>query len=147
MTERPRGAVARTADSFAIGASSLDWDGTSLTIRIDERSFPGMARIKGTVRVHPQAVTGQSFTLDAPGRHHWWPIAPSSRVEVALQQPGLSWTGGGYFDTNAGTEPLETGFRSWNWSRAATRSGWERNREDTFRNGWPKKVFPSCRWE
>ena len=40
MTERPRGAVSRTPNSFAVGPSHLAWDGNRLTIRIDEISVP-----------------------------------------------------------------------------------------------------------
>ena len=57
MTERPRGAVSRTADTFAVGPSSLAWDGTSLTIRLDEIAVPIPGRIRGTVRVVPTAIT------------------------------------------------------------------------------------------
>ncbi len=36
-------------------------------------------------------------------------MAPSSRVEVAFDQPELRWSGSGYFDTNDGDEPLGGG--------------------------------------
>jgi carotenoid 1,2-hydratase len=42
---------------------------------------------------------------------------------VTLDHPTLRWSGSGYFDHNAGSEPLEHGFDNWFWSRAATRSG------------------------
>ena len=35
-----------------------------------------------------------------------------------MESPALSWSGDGYFDTNAGDEPLEHAFVSWDWSRA-----------------------------
>ena len=64
MTERPRGAVSRTIDTFAVGPSHLSWDGKSLTIHVDEISVPIPGRIRGTIRVVPTAITQQSFTLN-----------------------------------------------------------------------------------
>ncbi|CAH2601035.1 Hydroxyneurosporene dehydrogenase [Rhodovastum atsumiense] len=123
MTERGRGAVQRDATTLQIGPSALEWDGTSLTIRIDEVAVPLPVRIRGTVRVHPQALAGQPYRLDAAGRHHWTPIAPCARVEVALDRPSLRWSGNGYLDSNKGDEPLEAAFKRWDWSRAALRRG------------------------
>jgi len=123
MTERPRIAVSRTADSFAVGPSNLSWDGTSLTIRLDEVAVPIPARIRGTVRVVPSAVTQQAFTLNETGNHLWRPIAPCARVQVALDHPHLRWQGDGYFDMNRGDAPLEQGFVDWQWARGATRDG------------------------
>jgi carotenoid 1,2-hydratase len=45
---------------------------------------------------------------------------PAAEVEVAMEAPAIRWRGMGYFDQNAGAEPLECGFRRWTWSRAAT---------------------------
>jgi carotenoid 1,2-hydratase len=123
MTERPRGAVFRTADSFTVGPSNLAWDGTSLTIRLDEISTPIPGRIRGVVRVVPVAITPQAFVLNDHGRHWWWPIAPLARVEVALDHPNLHWQGDGYFDTNSGDAPLEHDFADWQWARGVTRDG------------------------
>ncbi|UEM22844.1 carotenoid 1,2-hydratase [Skermanella mucosa] len=118
MTERGRSRLRRDQRSLAIGPSSLDWDGTVLTIRLDETTMPVPSRVSGTIRVHPHALTERSFTLDASGRHRWWPISPRSRVEVDLDRPGLRWTGTGYLDTNAGDEALEDAFSQWDWCRA-----------------------------
>lgn len=123
MTERGRGQVARDATSLTIGPSALSWDGTALTIDIDEVTAPIPSRIKGRVRVLPRAITQQAFTLNEDGNHRWWPIAPCSRVEVDLQRPDLRWSGEGYFDMNAGDVPLERGFTVWEWSRAALSHG------------------------
>jgi carotenoid 1,2-hydratase len=123
MTERARGRVARTVNSLLIGPSDLSWDGTSLTININEMSAPVPGRIKGRVRVHPSALTTQAFTLNPDGNHRWWPIAPSARVEVEMASPALRWQGEGYFDMNAGDAPIETGFSDWEWSRGALRDG------------------------
>ena len=121
MTERPRGAVRRTRHSFAVGPSDLSWDGTSLSIRIDEIAVPVPGRIRGTIRLVPSAITPQTFVLNADGNHRWWPIAPCARVEVALDRPHLRWQGDGYLDTNRGDTPLELGFADWQWARGATR--------------------------
>jgi carotenoid 1,2-hydratase len=123
MTERPRSALRRTADVFAVGPSSLAWDGTSLAIRIDEIAAPIPGRIRGTVRVVPTAMTQQAFTLNENGNHLWWPIAPCARVQVALDAPHLRWQGDGYFDMNRGDAPLEQGFSDWQWARGATQDG------------------------
>ena len=87
--------------------SALHWDGSCLTVRIDEVGMPVPRRIRGTVKLHPAAMPGQSFAIDPSGRHHWTPVAPIARVEVALDTPALHWSGAGYWDMNAGTAPLE----------------------------------------
>ncbi len=118
MTERPATALRRDAATLAIGPSALSWDGTALTIDFDELSVPIPRRVSGRVRVLPSAVPARSFRLDAAGRHHWWPVAPMARVEVALNRPDCAWSGHGYIDSNHGDEPLEQGFAYWDWSRA-----------------------------
>lgn len=123
MTERSRRHVSRTATSLAIGPSSLDWDGTTLTIRVDEMTTPLPARLTGTIRVRPGGITPAPFTLDAEGHHRWWPLAPASRVEVAFDRPSLRWSGHAYVDTNEGDVPLEASFKSWTWSRATLTHG------------------------
>lgn len=123
MTERGRNALSRDATTLTIGPSRLDWDGTTLTIRLDEVTAPIPSRVRGTVRVRPNGITGGPFTLDAHGAHRWWPMAPSSRVEVALDRPSLRWAGTAYFDTNHGDTPLEEAFASWTWCRADLKHG------------------------
>lgn len=123
MTERPQHAVNRTTDSFTVGPSSLSWDGTSLTIRIDEIGVPIPRQIRGSIRVVPTAITQQAFVLNPDGDHRWWPIAPCARVQVSLDQPHLRWQGDGYFDMNHGSAPIEQGFSDWQWARGATRNG------------------------
>ncbi len=123
MTDRGRGALSRDATRLQIGPSRVDWDGNALTITIKERGAPLPRPIAGTVRVHPGALTGARFTLDDAGRHRWAPIAPVSRVEVALDRPGLRWSGPGYLDTNDGDRPLEADFHQWDWCRAPLPEG------------------------
>lgn len=123
MTERGRGSLRQAESSLRIGPSSLEWDGTALTARIDEVTAPVPSRLRGVVRVRPEGVNGRGFDLDAPGRHRWRPIAPAARVEVELERPDLRWSGPGYLDTNWGSKPMERAFTTWNWSRAPLRDG------------------------
>ncbi|MFE1598897.1 carotenoid 1,2-hydratase [Methylobacterium sp. ID0610] len=123
MTERRRRSVARDATSLAIGPSSLAWDGSGLTIRVNEVTAPLPSRIAGTIRVRPEGITPECFALDAEGRHRWWPMAPTARIEVALDRPALRWQGHAYCDTNDGDVALEDSFRSWTWSRSTLRRG------------------------
>jgi carotenoid 1,2-hydratase len=123
MTERGRKAVTRAPDQLAIGPSALSWQGSALTIAVDEVAVPSFARIRGAIRLEPTVFNAQSFPLDAGGGHVWRPIAPAARVSVALSAPDLRWSGNGYFDMNAGHEPLEAGFAHWTWTRAALSRG------------------------
>lgn len=123
LTERDRGDVQRSATYLAIGPSSLEWRSGCLEVRIDEVTVPLPSRVRGTVRVHPLALSARSFALGADGRHAWQPLAPCARVEVALSQPALRWSGPGYLDANYGSAPLEDGFASWHWSRSAQPAG------------------------
>ena len=121
MTERGRPMVDRHRDSLRIGPSRLDWNPDGLTIRVDERATPHFSPVRGTIRVWPDALNHRTFDLDTQGRHRWRPIAPSARVEVALDRPDATWSGNAYFDTNRGAEPLESAFVRWDWSRARLR--------------------------
>jgi carotenoid 1,2-hydratase len=123
MTERGRAALQRSRDALMIGPSGLAWDGTGLTIRIDERAAPLPRRVKGIVRLHPTAAVDRTVTLDAAGQHVWQPLAPCARIEVAFEEPACRWTGSGYFDTNRGETPLEDAFSHWDWCRAQLADG------------------------
>lgn len=123
MTERTSVSVRRSADTFEIGGSRMEWRGDSLVIHIDERANPLPFPIRGTVRLHPGAIGAGSFVLDAKERHRWWPVAPFAHVEAAFEAPSLRWSGDGYSDMNSGEEPLEDGFRHWNWARAGLNRG------------------------
>ncbi len=116
MTERT--SATRTADTLSIGPSTLHWNGTTLTIQIAERTLPTFGRLRGEIRVHPEALTGAAYPLDAAGHHIWTPLAPRAHVEVALENPALHWSGPGYLDSNHGDSPLEDAFSDWTWSRA-----------------------------
>ena len=123
MTERGRGALARSREHFALGASRLAWDGAGLDIWIEEMCAPWPRRLKGRVRLEAEGLNPRAFALASQGGHLWRPIAPRARVSVRMEKPGLQWLGFGYFDTNQGDEPLEAAFRRWNWSRARLSKG------------------------
>jgi carotenoid 1,2-hydratase len=124
MTERGRGALARDARALRIGPSAMRWDGTALTVEVEEWTFPLPSRLRGVVRLTPLAPPSpRGFVLDAAGRHRWRPIAPVSRVEVAFDNPALRWSGPAYLDTNAGEAPLEEDFREWDWCRGPMPDG------------------------
>ena len=135
LTDRPRGSVTRDATHLAIGPSALEWDGTALTIRVEEVTAPIPSRLRGTVRIIPAAVNRRSFVLDAAGRHRWRPIAPVARAEVVMERPALRWSGAAYFDTNDGDAPLERDFVEWDWCRAPGADGTAILYEATRRDG------------
>jgi carotenoid 1,2-hydratase len=118
LTERGENAVNRNAYEFTIGPSSLSWNGNFLEFDINEYTVPFPTKLKGTIRIHPSYLTNKTYSLDQQGRHHWWPAAPKSYVEVSMLNPSINWNGEGYFDANWGEEPLERKFNSWNWSCA-----------------------------
>jgi carotenoid 1,2-hydratase len=119
MTERGSRQVTRDATLLSIGPSQVQWDGDSLRVTIDEICAPLPRRLRGTIRLIPASLHEQSFALDAAGLHRWTPLAPAARVEVSLRQPALHWSGGGYFDSNCGSVPLEDTFQEWTWSRVS----------------------------
>jgi len=123
MTERRRGAVSRSRDELMIGRSRALWRDGSLTLEIDELATPIPRRIRGRIAVRAEALNPRAFTFDEAGGHWWRPLMPSAEVEVAMDAPAIRWRGVGYFDQNAGAEPLERGFARWTWSRAATAGG------------------------
>lgn len=121
LTERDRAALSMSAGQLAIGPSALRWAGDELVATLDERTapfpLPFRRPVRGEVRIRPDSLTSAEFQLDTAGRHVWRPLAPAARVEVRLEEPALRWSGRGYLDSNAGSEPLEAAFRGWNWSR------------------------------
>lgn len=123
MTERRRSAVTRRDDGITIGPSALRWERDQLVIDVDETSVPHLRRLRGQVRIIPDAVMETAYPLDAGEKHWWRPVAPSARIEVAFDTPAYRWSGAGYFDMNWGAEPIEDGFKRWDWSRAPMRQG------------------------
>lgn len=127
MSERPRSQVEAGRTSLALGPSLVEWRGDALEITIRERDkrlgVPWQRPVTGRVRVYPEALNATAFALDPQGRHRWHCLAPRARIEVEMEQPGLSWKGSAYLDSNFGDESLEEGFRVWHWSRAHTPHG------------------------
>jgi carotenoid 1,2-hydratase len=123
FTEHPREALRRDANSFGIGGSHITWDGTVMTWRIDETTAPVPTRLRGVIRLYPDAATRFALELDPDGLHRWRPIISRGRVEVELERPALRWSGTGYMDANEGSVPLDEGFREWTWLRAHTTDG------------------------
>lgn len=120
MTERSKTSVDRSASHIAIGPSRMATDGRRLFIDIDEWTVPLPRRLRGTITIDLGPVFHASHRLDAQGRHHWRPIAPLAEASVSFDRPDIGWRGRAYVDMNTGSEPLETGFRSWTWSREAS---------------------------
>lgn len=144
LTDRGRNSVKRSADHLQIGSSQLHWQDDILVIDIDETTAPFPApfpsHIRGQVRVHPQAFAKRCFSLDSNKRHTWCPLAPCAKVEVELESPDLRWHGPGYMDSNWGDEPIEQGFKRWDWSRAELRDGTAILYDITQRNGEDLKL-------
>jgi carotenoid 1,2-hydratase len=123
MTERAARHVRCEHSSFVVGPSRVVWNGRWLEIALDERSVPWARTVRGTLRVHPHALSHFAAPLDAAGRHRWAPIAPCARIEVALDTPALRWQGAAYLDSNEGDEPIERAFTRWDWLRTASPQG------------------------
>lgn len=123
MTERGRGALARSAAELTIGRSAMRWDGTGLTVEIDERAVPHLGRVRGRVRIRPEAEVSFAHAIDGQGAHLWRPLAPLARIEVDFPAPGIRWQGAGYLDMNTGSRMLEEDFAFWTWSRTVRQGG------------------------
>lgn len=123
MTERSARHCSRDRVHFCIGPSQLHWDGQALHIDICEVGMPIPHPIRGRVTVHPQQLLSFSIPLEVSGRHRWGPIAPQARIEVELEHPRLRWKGHAYLDSNEGDEPIDRGFRHWDWSRGDLKDG------------------------
>lgn len=118
MTEHGRHGVTRARDLFAVGSSAMRWDGSCLTIDLAEACAVLPLRVRGRIRIWPEAMAREGFALDPDGRHHWQAVSPRARAEVTLDEPAIRWRGLAYWDSNEGSESLEAGFRDWQWSRA-----------------------------
>ena len=146
FTERSATSVQRKLDELVIGRSRMAWDGDGLLLTLDEPTIgtPPLSkvgeRLVGRIRLDPFMTYDAPQVLDLDGHHHWWPVAPRCRIEVDLGTPSLSFRGSAYHDTNWGDEPLERGFRYWNWSRAQLAGGTAILYDVEFRAGRRKDV-------
>lgn len=124
MTDRGASALRRAPGKLTIGPSSMTWTGTDLVIDIAEvSSLPLISRMRGRITLTPSAITNVELPLTCDGAHVWRPLAPVSRINVALDAPGWHFDGHGYLDSNFGTRPLEADFSYWTWGRYPTRAG------------------------
>lgn len=117
LVERPVAERDRTSTGVQIGASTMEWQGDRIVVRIDELSSPLGRRLRGSVSLVPEALPAREMTIDRRGEHRWWPIAPLARIEVDFAHPSLRFSGHGYLDANAGRAPLESAFHHWTWGR------------------------------
>ena len=123
MTERGAEALRLAPERLQIGPSAMSWDGTALTIEVDEISNPVISRLRGRIRLRPTAITGVELPLCGDGGHVWRPFAPTARIEVDLGRDLWRWQGHGYFDANFGTRALEADFSYWSWARLPRAGG------------------------
>ena len=123
MTERGRTRTERSATHFRVGPSALQWDGKELVIDINERSAPIPLKVRGTVRFRTDTWFDWQMALEPSRQHRWGPLAPAGHISVDFAEPGISWSGHGYLDSNEGDEPLAHRFDEWDWSRGSLANG------------------------
>ena len=123
MTERGDTALQQSPHRLDIGPSTLRASDSGMEIDIQERATPFGQRVAGRVSLSFERATDQCFELDGVGEHLWWPIAPIAEIDVAMERPGLRWSGAAYVDSNYGSRPIETAFASWNWCRGHDAEG------------------------
>ncbi|MBC6407565.1 MAG: carotenoid 1,2-hydratase [Rhodobacteraceae bacterium] len=124
MTDRGHRALRQTASRLEVGPSAMRWCGDHLVIDINEISvLPIVSRVRGKIRVIPDAITTGELPLTPDDAHIWRPFAPSARIEVDIERPGWQWNGHGYFDANFGNRALEEDFSYWTWGRFPTQKG------------------------
>lgn len=140
MTERDRRSVARGPDHFYVGRSGIERRGDAYLVRIDERSVPFGTPIKGSLRIVPDFENPASFALTDGDIHTWRPVAPVSRIELSLNQPGVRWSGSGYLDTNYGSRALEDDFIGWDWCRHGHTAGANITYTATLKNGTTRRL-------
>jgi len=123
LTERGSAQLKRTEREFHVGPSSLIWKSDGLHMDINERCAPFPFKLKGSILVQGNFREDFQYSLDAQDHHYWGPIASVARVSLDLHNPKVNWSGNAYFDSNAGSVPLEQDFISWDWSRVVTPHG------------------------
>ena len=117
MTERSARQLRADDSGFALRGSHVRRTDDGLDIVLDERCTPLPRRLQGRISLQPLCLHPTPWSLHTNGRHHWWPVAPVSAATVKLEHPRVRFRGRGYIDSNFGDEPLERGFRAWDWTR------------------------------
>ncbi len=121
MTERGANSLKTSEHQLSVGKSQFQLDGNTLRVTIDEISTPTLSRVRGEINIELPAYDLEAVPLDSEdptnAQHFWQPIAPRAKVSVAFSKPHLRWQGEAYVDSNYGTVPLESSFKSWVWSR------------------------------
>ena len=141
MTERGAAALTQQSDRLVIGPSDITITEKGLSIAVQERATPWGQRVSGVISVGFERTVQTCFQLDDAQCHWWWPIAPLASIQVAMEQPALSWQGTAYVDSNFGVAPIENGFTSWNWCRGHTPEGHcEIHYDAQLRSGEDKRV-------
>lgn len=138
MTDRGHTALRQSEHQLTIGPSSLTWDEATQRLIIDINeisSLPLISKIKGRVTISPKGITNTELPLTEDGAHVWRPFAPTADIDVALNMPGWTWSGHGYFDANFGTRALEQDFNYWTWGRFPTSEGTSCFYDLELRNG------------
>jgi len=69
MTERSDRTLARSAQHFTLGPSALHWDGTTLTVAVEEITVPWPRRLRGEIRFTPSLFPGFSEPLSKDQAH------------------------------------------------------------------------------
>jgi len=113
-------------------------------VDIDEWAVPLPRRVRGRLRLFPQALCRFVTALDEGGRHRWGPIAPCARIEVEFEQPSLCWQGHAYLDSNEGDEPIDRAFKAWDWARATLADGSTAVIYDLQPKAGPDRVIAEC---
>lgn len=153
LTERGSSSVERSASTLSIGASRLlHEDDGCVAVHLNERTAPFGRELRGVLRVRPGAWNHQTFPLDGRGLHRWSPLALNAQATVEIERPRSErWSGRAYLDTNAGDEPLERGFRKWDWSRSSgpdsTHVVYDILRRDGSKASIRRTFFPNGRHE
>jgi carotenoid 1,2-hydratase len=123
MTERRSDMLERSANTFRVGPSDMQWRDGALVINIEETCAWLPFKLRGQIVMETPYFSNSPVLLSQKGAHYWRAVAPEARVTVSFKQPDMQWSGQAYCDTNWGDEPLEKGFRKWTWLRAHTQRG------------------------
>ena len=120
MTERKRGAVrwaATLSGSDGRGRFGAATDSCSISTNARRRSRAGSGG--GSESARKRSIRAASCSRKPAGTGGGR-SCPAQTSRSTWRRRRFGWRGRGYFDQNAGAEPLELGFRRWTWSRSGT---------------------------